>query len=122
MVSLNAESLSGLEWLGLLFAAVSGVVHLVSGVGGLPSPLAVSFVLAGLGFAGAIVLILLDWRRRLVYAVGIPFVGAQIGLWAVLNGLPIGAIEVVDKVAQVGLVALCLYFLAGADDGGESIP
>lgn len=126
MESLNAGSLSGLEWLGLLFAAVSGAVHLVIGVGMLPSPLAVSFVLAGLGFAGAIALILLDRRRRLVYAAGVPFVGLQIGLWAVLNGVlngtlivAIDAIQVVDKVAQVGLVALCLYFLVG-DDGATA--
>lgn len=108
----ETDSLGTLEWVGILFAAVSGVIHLVIGVPGLPSGLAVSFVLAGLGFAGAIALLVVGWRRRLVYAAGVPFVGAQIVAWYALNGFPIDTVEAIDKVAQVGLIAVCLYLLA----------
>lgn len=111
MVSLQTESLTTIHWVGILFAAVSGVIHLTVGVPGLPSGLAVSFVLAGLGFFSAIALLLVGYRRRLVYAVGIPFVAAQIVLWFVLNGFPIDAIEAVDKVAQVGLIAILVVLL-----------
>lgn len=118
MVTLETESLGSLEWIGIVFAAVSGVIHLVVGVPGLPSALSVSFLLAAGGFFGAITLILIGWRRRLVYAVGIPFTASQIVLWYVLNGT-LGPTTIVDKVAQVGLVVLCVYFLV-ADEGSSS--
>lgn len=111
MVSLQTESLTTVHWVGVALAAVSGVIHLVIGVRGLPSGLAISFVLAGLGFFGAIVLVLVDYRRRLVYAVGIPFVAAQIVIWFVLNGFPLDATEIVDKAAQLGLLAVLAVLL-----------
>lgn len=106
MVTFETESLTTTHWVAIVLAAITGVIHLAIGIGDLPSGLAISFVLAGLGFFGAITLVLLNYRRRLLYAVGIPFTATQIVLWFVLNGFPIDATEAVDKAAQVGLIIL----------------
>jgi len=63
-----------------------------------------------------VALILVGYRRRTVYAVGIPFVGIQIVVWLwtqVLNSsqLP-GPVDYVDKAAQVILVGILLYLLS----------
>ena len=76
----------------------------------------VGIVLAGLGFFGAVVLLLVDYRRRLVYAVGVPFVGIQIVVWlwsqVINSNRPLGTPDYVDKAAQVILVVILLYLLA----------
>ncbi|MEF8781019.1 MAG: hypothetical protein V5A46_10110 [Haloferacaceae archaeon] len=117
--ALRTDSLSGLHWVGILAALISAVIHLLLGVRMLPSGQGISFVLAGLGFLGAVVLVLIDYRRRTVYAVGIPFVLVQIVLWYVFNfaagpkSFPadIGALGAVDKVAQVALLAVLIVLL-----------
>jgi hypothetical protein len=104
---------------GILAALVSAAVHLLLGVRMLPSGMGISFVLAGLGFLGAIVLVLFDYRRRAVYAVGVPFTLVQIVLWYYLNfaagpkSFPadVGALGAVDKVAQVVLIAVLVALL-----------
>jgi hypothetical protein len=112
-VALQTETLSGLHWAGILLAVVSGVVHLVLGVSFAPSPLGISFLLAGVAFLVAVTLVLLDVRRRQLYAVGVPFTAIQVVLWYYLNYLAgdktlaqIGTVEIVDKVAQVALIAV----------------
>src|SRR6056297_3651546 len=84
-LSVRMDSLSGLHWVGIVAAVVTAAIHLLLGVRLLPSGLGISFVLAGLGFLGAVALVLVDYRRRAVYAIGIPFTVAQIGLWYYLN-------------------------------------
>jgi len=113
MVSLQTQSLTTVHWVGVALAALSGVIHLVLGVAGLPSGLGISFVLAGLGFFGAVALVLVNYRRRLVYAVGIPFVAVQILLWLALNDFapPLSPVSVIDKAAQVGLIAVLVVLL-----------
>jgi hypothetical protein len=116
---LDVDSLGGLHWVGILAALVSGGVHLFLGVRMLPSGMGISFVLAGLGFLGAIVLVLIDYRRPTVYAVGVPFTLAQIGLWYYVNfaagpkSFPgdIGTLGAVDKVAQVVLLGVLVALL-----------
>ena len=115
--SFRTESLGPTHWVGIVAALVSGAVHLYLGVAFLPSGLGVSFLLAGAGFVGAVVLVLVDYRRRLVYAVGVPFTLVQIVLWYVLNfgsgGFPgeVGTLGAVDKVAQVALLASLVVLL-----------
>lgn len=117
--ALRTDSLSGLHWVGILAALISAVIHLLLGVRMVPSGQGISFVLAGLGFLGAVVLILIDYRRRTVYAVGIPFVLVQIALWYVINfatgpkSFPadVGAFGAVDKIAQVALLAVLVVLL-----------
>ena len=117
--TLQSESLRGLHWVGILAAVVTAAVHLLLGVRMLPSGLGISFVLAGLGFLGAIGLVFVGYRRRTVYAVGVPFVLVQVVLWLVINFVngpktfpgDIGTLGAVDKVAQVVLVGVLLALL-----------
>ncbi|WP_435072829.1 DUF7475 family protein [Halorubrum sp. HHNYT27] len=117
--AIDIGSLDGLHWVGIVAALVTAVVHLRLGLGGLPLPLRISFLLAGFGFLGAIVLVLLDYRRRTVYAVGIPFTLIQIVLWYVINfaGGPksfpadVGTLGAIDKIAQVVLILVLIALL-----------
>lgn len=122
-MSLETGSLDGVHWLGILAALVTAAIHLLLGarplLTGSASGLAVSFVLAGLGFLGAVVLVLVGYRRRTVYAVGIPYTLAQLGLWYYFNfaagpkSFPadVGTLGAVDKVTQVVLVAILVVLL-----------
>ncbi|MCU4924811.1 hypothetical protein OB905_02280 [Halobacteria archaeon AArc-dxtr1] len=107
---IDLASLGPLHWVGVVLALVSAAVHLVLGIGFLPHWMGVLFLLATGGFLGAIVLLLVNYRRRLLYLVGIPFVGVQlVGWYAVNEPTALGAIstiEVVDKVAQLLLLAI----------------
>lgn len=111
---LQPESLRGIHWIGILAAVITAAVHLLLGVRMLPSGLGISFVLAGLGFLGAIGLVLIGYRRQTVYAIGVPFVLVQILLWFVINFVngsksfpgDIGTLGAVDKIAQVVLLGV----------------
>lgn len=117
--SLSTAGLTGRHWLGIGAATVSAVIHLVLGVPALPSGLGISFVLAAGGFLGAIVLVLLDYRRRTVYAIGIPFTAVQILLWYWFNfaagseSFPgdVEAVGAVDKLVQLVLLGVLLSLL-----------
>jgi hypothetical protein len=121
---IQVESFTGLHWIGILAAVVSGVVHLFLGYQGfvgsyISRNLGIAFLLAGLGFLGAVALVLLDVRRRAVYAVGIPFTAVQTVLWYYLNfaaaqrSFPgdVGPIGAVDKLAQLLLIVVLVALL-----------
>lgn len=116
---LEVSSLGSLHWVGIVAAIVTAAIHLFLGIRMLPSAMGISFVLAGLGFVGAIALVLLNVRRRAVYAVGIPFTLVQIALWYVINfaagpkSFPgdMGTLGAVDKLAQVVLLAVLVVLL-----------
>lgn len=118
-VSLDVSSLTGLHWLGIVAALVTAAIHLLLGIRLAPSGLGISFVLAGLGFLGAVVLVGVNYRRRAVYAVGVPFTLVQMALWYYLNFVAggkafpaeVGALGAVDKLAQLVLVAVCVALL-----------
>jgi len=118
-LALDVTSLTGLHWVGIVAAVVSAAVHLLLGVRMLPSAMGLSFVLAGLGFLGGVALVLVDYRRRAVYAVGIPFTLVQILLWYYVNFVSfgksfpadVGTLGAVDKVAQVVLIAVLVALL-----------
>ena len=104
---LQTESLTSLHWAGVVLALLTGLIHLALGVRFAPSPVGISFILAGLGFFGAVVLLLLDYRRRLLYLVGIPFTAIQIVLYFPLNWPDVvSPIGLGDKVIQLALVAV----------------
>ncbi|QSG07826.1 DUF7475 family protein [Halapricum desulfuricans] len=117
--TLQTESLGALHWVGIIAALVSAAIHLLLGVRMFPSEMGISFILAGLGFLGAIVLVLIAYRRRTVYAVGIPFVLVQIVLWYVVNfangskAFPgdIGTFGAIDKIAQLVLLGVLIVLL-----------
>lgn len=116
--SVRTDTLGGLHWVAIGLAAITGAIHVFLGVSAffgdvIPLPLGVSFLLAGLGYFGAIGLVVLGWRRRLVYLAGIPYTAVQILLWYQFNYAgtgeslaQAGPIEVVDKLAQLLLIVL----------------
>ncbi|WP_136592289.1 DUF7475 family protein [Salinigranum halophilum] len=114
MVSLDTDSLTTLHWVGIALAAVSAVVHLVLGVRFLPGAFGISFLVATVGFAVGIGAVLVNYRRRLFYLVGVPFTAGQVVIFAVtvVQGInELGPIAIVDKAAQVGLVAVLVVLL-----------
>lgn len=100
----DMESMAPAHWLAVALAAITGTVHiyLYLNEGFLP------FLFAGVVFYGAIVAILLNVFRRVVYALGVPFTAGQIGIW-VLMGMPNFTLGVFDKVLQIALIALLVY-------------
>jgi len=105
--TVDTASLTRLHWLGIVLAVVTGAVHLYFGILALDTLQGVSFVLAGIAFLVAILLLLFDFRRRLLYLVGIPFTGIQVSLYFALNWPDVlnpGGIG--DKVVQVALIAV----------------
>ncbi|WP_050032913.1 DUF7475 family protein [Halorubrum halophilum] len=117
--TVDIGSLNGLHWVGIVAALISAAVHLLLGVRMFPSPMGISFILAGLGFVGGVGLLLIDYRRRAVYGVGIAFTLVQIVLWYAVNfaGGPksfpadVGTLGAVDKIAQVALIAVLVVLL-----------
>ncbi|GAB7093824.1 hypothetical protein JCM30237_09760 [Halolamina litorea] len=116
---LDTDGLGTLHYLGIALAAVSGVIHLFLGVSYAPEPLGLSFLFAGVVFLLAAAGVLQNYRRRLLYGLGLPFTAGQIVLWYYLNfaagtkSFPtdVGAIGAVDKVAQVGLLVVLVLLL-----------
>ncbi len=107
---LALESLTPLHWLGVAMALISAAVHLVLGVGFLPHWMGILFVLAAGGYIGAVVLLALEFRRRLLYLVGIPYTLVQIIGWYVVNQPSavgeVPAADAIDKIAQVVLIVV----------------
>ena len=104
-----------LHWIASAAAIVSAIVHLVLGITFLPHWMGILFVLSTGGFVGAVVLVLVGYRRRLLYLIGIPFTGSQIVFWYVVNQpTTLGAIsgpEFVDKLAQIVLLVALVVLL-----------
>jgi hypothetical protein len=118
-VEIETSSLPTIAWVGILAAVMSGAIHLRLGVGTAPSPLGISFLLAGVAFLVAVGFVLVDYRRRTVYAAGIPFTLVQVITWYGANfaggekSFPadVGALGAADKVAQLLLVAVLVVLL-----------
>lgn len=113
----NLDSLTAIHWLVILLAAITGAIHLYISIDALPGGLGIAFVLAGLGFFGAIVLFLYTRGRyrRWLYIVGIPYTLVQIVLYYVYNEpaslADMATVDVLDKVVQVVLVLVLVYLL-----------
>ena len=100
----RGEQMTRLDWAVAALAATTGLVHLYLywAQGFVP------FLLAGLGFLGAVAALVSGVNRRLLYAGGIPFTAAQIAVW-VVQGMPEFALGVFDKTVQVALIAALAY-------------
>lgn len=108
---LETETLTPLHWVAILLAAITGVVHLVLGIQFFPGAQPISFLLAGLGFFGAIVLFLIDYRRRQLYLLGVPYTALQILLYLWINqraNPEITPTEAIDKTVQVLLIVVLI--------------
>jgi hypothetical protein len=105
-LSLRTESLTSLHWVGVVLAVVTGVLHLVLGVSFITSPLGWSFIVAAIGFFAGAAGVLVDYRRRLLYLLGIPFTAGQIVAWYVVNAPDFSPLGIGDKVVQVLLIVV----------------
>jgi hypothetical protein len=97
-------SLTQLEWLAVALVVVTGVLHVYAGIVEGRIPVA----LAGVGYAGSLVLFFFDYRRRLLYLLGIPYTAVQFPLWIVAKS-EYGMIDYVDKAVQVALILVLIY-------------
>ncbi|WP_435333027.1 DUF7475 family protein [Haloarchaeobius sp. TZWWS8] len=98
------EPLTRLHWVAIVLAVTTGIVHLYL----YWMQEFIPFLLAGLGFLGAVALLVAGVNRRLLYAVGIPFTASQIAVW-VVQGMPEFVLGVADKSVQVALIASLAY-------------
>lgn len=115
----DLRTLTPLHYAGILLAVISGVIHLRLGVGFAPSPLGLSFLFAGVVFLVASAAILANYRRRLLYGLGIPFTAGQIVIWYGANfaagskSFPadVGTLGWIDKISQVLLIVVLVALL-----------
>ncbi|WP_435063345.1 DUF7475 family protein [Halobaculum sp. EA56] len=107
-LALHTESMTGLHWAGVALATVTGAIHLwlAYAFRADDTALAVAFLIAAVGFLGGVAAVLLGYRRRLFYVLGIPFTAGQIPIWYVVNAPDFGATGIADKVVQVLLIVV----------------
>ncbi|WP_435156947.1 hypothetical protein [Haladaptatus sp. DFWS20] len=105
-LQIDVESINTFERIGGVLAIITGIVHLYLywETGFAP------FLLAGLGFIGAVGLLFTTFSRRLLYAIGIPYIGIQILLW-IAFGMQNLVLGVFDKSVQILLVGLLIALL-----------
>ena len=103
--SISTDSLKPIHWLAVGLIVLTGVIHLYAGVveGRLP------VTIAGVGFLAGVALFLLDYRRRVLYVLGIAYTGIQIPLWYVANVGEFTFLGYADKVVQIIVIALLAY-------------
>lgn len=97
-------SLTRIQWVAIALVAITGVLHVFAGVVEGRAPVA----LAGVGYAGALALFFIDYRRRLLYLIGIPYTAVQFPLWIVAKS-EYGVVDYVDKAVQVALIVVLIY-------------
>lgn len=113
----NVASLSGTQWFAVALALLTGALHLYAGAVEGRIPVA----LAGVGYAGAIVLYYVGYRRRLLALVGIPYTLVQFPLWYSRNAGEFAMVGYVDKTVQVVLVVVLAYlYWSGRQSGVKS--
>lgn len=103
---LATDSMTTVHWVGVALAVLTGVIHLALGASFGLSGFGVSFVVAGVGFLAGAAAVLVDYRRRLFYVLGIPFTLGQVVAWYVVNAPDFSPLGIADKVVQVALVVV----------------
>ncbi|MFC7228707.1 hypothetical protein N0B31_14950 [Salinirubellus salinus] len=111
--SLATDSMTSLHWAGVVLAVVTGVLHLGLGASFGLNGFGISFILAGVAFLVGAGAVLVDYRRRLFYLLGIPFTLGQIVAWYVVNAPSFSPLGLVDKVVQVVFVVVLVLLLRG---------
>ncbi|UHQ99258.1 hypothetical protein HYG81_25825 (plasmid) [Natrinema zhouii] len=97
-------SLTPLYLIGLLLAAITGVVHLWLGIEkGSPA-----LFIAGIGFAIGIIAVVVDIRRQTIVRLGIPFTAVQAVYYLATHFDQITWVSATDKLVQVGLIAVLI--------------
>jgi hypothetical protein len=103
--NLETESLSTTHWFAMALVLITAVIHIYAGVveGRIPVSL------AGIGFLAAGVVFLLDYRRSLLYLVGIVYTAVQFPLWYVAKAGEYSTLGYVDKAVQATLILVLAY-------------
>ena len=101
----ETRSLDAAHWLAVGLVLATGVIHVYAGVVEGRIPVA----LAGVGFLVALALFLADYRRPLLYLVGILYTAVQLPLWYVVKAGEYTTLGYVDKSIQVLLIVLLAY-------------
>jgi hypothetical protein len=102
------------DWIGVILAVLLGIAYLPIALGEIPSVIGIAFLLAGLGYFGAIVLVLAGYRRRQVYTVGIGYNALLIVLYFLINQPSLSELIGLGgavKVAQILFAALLAVLL-----------
>lgn len=95
-------SLGTFEWLGIALAVVLGIAYFPLGTGALPESIGIAFLLAGVGYLGAVGLVLVGYRRRLVYAIGIAYNALLIVLYFLFQQPSLAEIEPFAGAIKIG--------------------
>ncbi|NHX37557.1 MULTISPECIES: hypothetical protein [Halolamina] len=101
----KTDSLTTTHWFAILLVLMTGLTHVYAGLveGRIPVSL------AGVGFLGAAVLFLLDYRRTLLYLGGIAYTAVQFPLWYVAKAGEYTMLGYVDKTLQGILIVVLAY-------------
>ena len=104
----RSSGLVSLDYVAILFAAITGIIHIYEGVVDLGNVfIGVLFVLVGLGFFGGIVLLWMGFDREILYSIGIAYTGIQFAAYFGLHWPndyhPLG---VADKLVQLLLIVV----------------
>lgn len=102
-------SANNLDYLATALAAITGIIHLYEGIEHLgEEPIAIWFVLAGVGFFGAIILFWAGFNREILYPTGIVFTAIQVVAYFVINWPDVVfSLGIFDKIVQLVLIG-CL--------------
>lgn len=104
--NVETNSLTSTHWFAILLVLITGVIHVYAGLVEGRIPVA----LAGVGYLGATVLVVLGYRRPSLYLVGIVYTVVQFPLWYVVKAGEYTTIGYVDKTVQ-GVLILVLAYL-----------
>ena len=105
------ESMTPLHWAGVVLAVVSGVLHLGLGASFGLNGFGISFVVAGVAFLVGAAAVVVDYRRRLFYMIGIPFTLGQVVAWYVVNAPSFSPLGLLDKAVQLAFVVVLVLLL-----------
>jgi hypothetical protein len=102
-----------LHWIGVVLAVITGVLHLGLGASFGLNGFGISFIVAGIAFLVGAAAVLVDYRRRLFYLLGIPFTLGQVVAWYAVNAPSFSPLGLLDKVVQVAFVVVLVLLLRG---------
>jgi hypothetical protein len=101
------QSLTPLHLIGLVFAVVTGGIHLWVGV----QESSLALFIAGIGFTIGIVAVVANIRRLTVVKLGIPFTATQTVYYLATHFDQITLVSATDKIVQIGLIVV-LFLIA----------
>jgi hypothetical protein len=112
-LALATDSMTPLHWIGVVLAVITGVLHLGLGASFGLNGFGISFIVAGIAFLVGAAAVLVDYRRRLFYLLGIPFTLGQVVAWYAVNAPSFSPLGLLDKVVQVAFVVVLVLLLRG---------